>query len=143
MFAYIPSLITAVLGLAIAGAIYGIKPPLLILAVTIILVLFIVINQNLSYFSTDYYIMSTAGSLSYAAPYLIVGAVILFSLLYIFMLRGSSVKTTTNTNSTNKNVSNMMAFPPNTYKKSESNNSAKSLGKVSSGQASSILEKIV
>jgi hypothetical protein len=140
MFAYIPSLITVALGLAIVGAIYGIKPPLLILALTIIAVLVIVINQNLSYFSNDYYIMSTTGSLSYAAPYLIVGAVILFSLMYIFMLRRSNGNST---NSTNKNASSLMAFSPNMYKKSESNNSAKTSGQTSSGQAASILEKIV
>ena len=133
MFAYIPSLITVALGIGIVGIIYKVHLPLLVIAVAIIIMLVVAINQNLSFFSNDYGLMMTTGSLSDAAPYLIIGALILFSLIYIFILKGVGKSKPVNIPSPSPKPTRNMSAPP-----AMQNNSAKS-----SGQASSILEKIV
>jgi hypothetical protein len=55
----------------------------------IIITLIVVVNQNLSFFSTEYSLIMSSGSVTAAAPYIMIGTLILFCLLYIFMLKGS------------------------------------------------------
>jgi len=135
MFPYIPSLITVILAILVIGIIYNIHLPLLIIAMAIIITLIVVVNQNLSFFSTEYSLIMSSGSVTAAAPYIMIGTLILFCLLYIFMLKGSGQsKGISAPVSNSKNMSNSFGLQSSAVK----NNSKKS-----SGQASSILEKIV
>ena len=130
MFAYIPSLITVGLALIVIGIVYGTRLPLLFIGIAVIILLIVTANQNLSDFATQYALMSQTGGLIAFAPYIMVGLLILFCILYILML--------TRKNSTNIN------FPELKNTKSLFNIPALKGSKNAFGSSSSsILEKIV
>jgi hypothetical protein len=86
MFAHIPSLITVSLAAIVVAIIYKTRLPLLFIAIVTVLLIIFTANQNLSLFATQYSLMSQTGGLTVYAPYIMIGLVILFSILYIFML---------------------------------------------------------
>jgi len=136
MFPYIPSLITVILAILTIGIIYNVHLPLLVVGIAIVVTLIFVVNNNLSFFSTEYSLIMSSGSVSAAAPYIMIGTLILFCLLYIFMLKGSGQsKGNSSAVSNSKNMNNVFGL--------ESLPAVKNNSKKSSGQASSILEKIV
>jgi hypothetical protein len=132
MFPHIPSLITLFLAGAIIYGVYKIKVPLLIIAVIVVIALIITVNSNLSNFAMDYSIMASTGALVGAAPYIMIGAVIIFGLAYIMMLsKGSGKSSQNNSVPEIKNIKPAFNFKNLGSKKPENNPSA------------SILEKIV
>lgn len=88
MFVYTPSITLLVISIFAIGIIYMLRLPLLIVALIAILLLAISINQHFALFSLDYKTSQWSQNLAGIAPMIMVGAVIVLALSYIFMLRG-------------------------------------------------------
>ena len=132
MFPYIPSLISLFFVGAIVYMVYKVKVPLLIIAVIVVIALILTINSNLANFAMDYSIMASTGALVGSAPYIMIGAVIIFGISYIMMLSRGSGKSSQNISVPEiKNIKPAFNFKNLGSKKPANNPSA------------SILEKIV
>ena len=88
MFTYIPSITLLIISIFAIGIVYMLRLPLLIVALIAILLLAVSINQHFALFSLDYKTSQWSQNLAGVAPMIMVAAVIVLALSYIFMLRG-------------------------------------------------------
>lgn len=88
MFTYIPSITLLIISIFAVGIIYMLRLPLLIVALVAILLLAVSINQHFALFSLDYKTSQWSQNLAGIAPMIMVAAVIVLALSYLFMLRG-------------------------------------------------------
>lgn len=86
---YVPSVIIVGGAIATIGILSSVRIPLFILFFIGIVAFFLVFAQHRDLFVADYRSAQTLGLLANYTPFLIVGAVILFSLFYIFFMRGT------------------------------------------------------
>jgi hypothetical protein len=86
---YVPSAIIVGGAIVTVGIVYALRAPLFLLFTIAILALFLVLAQHKDLFSADYRSAQILGFLAGYAPFLIVGAVILFALFYIFFMTGT------------------------------------------------------
>lgn len=88
---FLPSLLVMILAL---GLVFGIFPKLgpMMLAVLAAVALFFAVRQHMADFKMDYQTMTWTTSAKTAAPYVLVGVVILFSIGYLLYLWGAGKK---------------------------------------------------
>ena len=84
---YVPPIFTVILGLLVVGGIFIARVPVIIVGIISLALLVYTFYLHTTLYGIDYRSMSLGEGVKSAAPFILIGAVILMSIGYILMLR--------------------------------------------------------
>lgn len=90
---YIPSIFTLMIAFTVVAVIFMSRVSLIAIAVVALAILCLAMYQHAVLFSIEYKSMTMVDALIPLVPYIMVGAIIFFSTLYIMFIQGSSTTT--------------------------------------------------
>jgi len=87
---YVPSIYTLLGAFAVIGAVFASRASLLVLAIVSLVILIIATYQHYLFFGGEYRSLTMVDALIPFVPYIMVGAIVFFSTIYILFLQGPS-----------------------------------------------------